>query len=97
MGPMPTPLHTIDRFPNGEGNYEPGNCRWATRTEQARNRKSSVIVEFHGKKQTMDEWEKELGFGRGILYYRLRVCGWPVEKALTKPQRPHPRRKTVPA
>ena len=38
MGPRPSPDHSLDRYPNKKGNYEPGNCYWATGSEQARNR-----------------------------------------------------------
>lgn len=74
--------YTLERI-NNEGNYEPGNCRWATQTEQNRNMRKSVILQFNGKTQTASEWRKELGFGTNTIRERLQR-GLSVEQALSK-------------
>ena len=46
LGPRPTPQHSIERLDN-DGNYEPGNCVWATKQEQNRNRrKIGMLARF---------------------------------------------------
>jgi hypothetical protein len=57
MGPAPTRLHTLDRFPNNEtGHYKPGNCRWATMKEQSNNRRSTRMIIYNGKAKSITEW-----------------------------------------
>jgi hypothetical protein len=76
---------TIDREDN-DGNYEPNNCRWLSNKKNQRNKKSTVFVEWEGKKIAVTELEEQQGFPRGIIYKRLKL-GWPLEKAVTQPRR----------
>lgn len=60
MGEPPTDNHTIDRKDN-EGDYEPGNCRWLTRQEQQRNKRTNRWVEFRGRLMVQVECCELLG------------------------------------
>ena len=48
IGPRPSPLHSVDRYPDPHGNYEPNNTRWATAKEQARNKINSSVFTENG-------------------------------------------------
>jgi hypothetical protein len=80
MGEKP-PRMTIDRE-NNDGNYEPGNCRWATRSTQGLNKRNNVRYELNGKSQTLSEWSRETGIGRVTLLKRIQA-GIPLDLALT--------------
>lgn len=92
IGPRPSPIYQIDRI-DGLRGYVPGNVRWATPTEQNRNRKDNVILSAHGKTMTMSAWAEELGLTRQSMHKRLQK--WGLERALSAPRRSYRARKGV--
>lgn len=87
IGPRPSKKHTLDRYPDGYGDYEPGNVRWATAVEQAANRKSTYRIEFGGELKSLSEWSILKGIDACVIYERLEQYGWTIEEALTTPVR----------
>ncbi len=74
---------TLDRI-NTNGPYSPDNCRWATRKEQANNRRTSRMLTLNGRTQSMQQWADEIQMDTSTIWRRLH-SGWPVERALTEP------------
>lgn len=71
VGPRPSKDLQIDRI-NNDGNYEPGNVRWATRTENIRNRSITYLVMYKGKMTPIAEVVMETGISRSTLQSRIQ-------------------------
>lgn len=82
IGPKPSSEYSIDRIDNN-GDYEPGNVRWAKRTTQARNTRANRMIEFRGERRCLTEWAEILGINLYTLHGRLNKRGWDVERAFT--------------
>lgn len=84
MGERRSPEYSLDRWPDKNGDYAPGNCRWATDFEQNQNKRDNVLLTFGGQSLVADEWGRRMGIAGATIQARIKR-GWTEERALTAP------------
>lgn len=72
VGKKPSRKHSLDRYPDKNGNYEPGNCRWATQEEQMRNIRSNRWIECNGERMILMDWARRFGISHSNLRKQLK-------------------------
>jgi hypothetical protein len=80
MGPRPSTQYSIERL-ESSGDYEPGNCVWATPREQSNNTTRNVFITHQGETLTIAQWARKLNLVSGTLRNRLKR-GWSLERVL---------------
>lgn len=80
MGEKPQKGYTLERIDNNK-DYGPENCRWATRLEQAKNKRSSILLTCDGESKSITEWSVLSGVKYSTIYFRLKN-GWDAKRAV---------------
>lgn len=74
MGRRPSPQYSLDRE-DTYGHYEPDNCRWATRSTQQKNKRSTRRWQRGDEVGTLVDWASRLGISKELAYWRMKTWG----------------------
>lgn len=84
MGTRPLGNYTLDRIDNNRG-YSKGNCKWATRGEQSKNRRANIYITVNRETMILKDWCRKLGLSYGTMLDRITNRGMSPKVALLMP------------